>query len=69
MLPDLRERVLELECGLWPTYQQATDLWLRWYNAQGSVPTLAEQTEQERQRAERLADYCAIAGSCFKCLS
>jgi Uma2 family endonuclease len=45
---------LELGLGLWQgTYQQTTGLWLRWYNLQGWIPTLAERAEQERQRAER----------------
>jgi Uma2 family endonuclease len=45
---------LELGLGLWQgTYQQTTGLWLRWYNAAGWVPTLAERAEQERQRAEQ----------------
>ncbi|MBD2168743.1 Uma2 family endonuclease [Calothrix membranacea FACHB-236] len=54
---------LELGLGLWQgTYQQITGLWLRWYNAQGWVPTLAEKAEQERQRAERLAEYVRSLG-------
>jgi Uma2 family endonuclease len=45
---------LELGLGLWQgTYQQTTGLWLRWYNAAGWTPTLAEKAQQERQRAER----------------
>jgi Uma2 family endonuclease len=44
---------LELGLGLWQgTYQQTAGLWLRWYDPQGWVPTLAEQAEHERQRAE-----------------
>jgi len=42
---------------------------LRWYNAAGWVPTLAERAEQERQRAEqeyqraeRLAEYLRSQG-------
>jgi Uma2 family endonuclease len=45
---------LELGLGLWPgTYQQTTGLWLRWYNAEGWIATLAERAEQESQRAEQ----------------
>lgn len=54
---------LELGLGLWQgTYQQTTGLWLRWYNAAGWVPTRREQAEQERQRAERLAEYLRSQG-------
>ncbi|WYL97002.1 MAG: Uma2 family endonuclease [Gloeotrichia echinulata IR180] len=45
---------LELGLGLWEgTYQQTTGLWLRWYNADGWLPTLAERAQQERQRARQ----------------
>jgi len=61
---------VELGLGLWQgSYQQTTGLWLRWYNAAGWVPTLAERAEQERQRAEqeyqraeRLAEYLRSQG-------
>jgi hypothetical protein len=30
--------------------------WLRWFDGQGNwIPTIAEQKQQEQQRAERLA--------------
>ncbi len=54
---------LELGLGLWQgTYQQTTGLWLRWYNAAGWVPTSKEKAEQERQRADRLAEYLRSQG-------
>ncbi|MDZ8078379.1 MAG: Uma2 family endonuclease [Nostoc sp. DcaGUA01] len=54
---------LELGLGLWQgSYQQTTGLWLRWYNAAGWVPTLKEKAEQERQRADRLAEYLRSQG-------
>ncbi|MCC5635717.1 Uma2 family endonuclease [Nostoc sp. CHAB 5844] len=68
---------LDLGLGLWQgTYQQATGLWLRWYNTAGWIPTLKEQAEQEhqraeqehqraeqeRQRADRLAEYLRSQG-------
>jgi hypothetical protein len=37
-------------------------LWLRWYNAAGWVPTSKEKAEQERQRADRLAEYLRSQG-------
>lgn len=54
---------LELGLGLWQgSYQQTTGLWLRWYNSAGWVPTQREQAEQERQRADRLAEYLRSQG-------
>lgn len=55
---------LKLGLGLWQgTYQGIERLWLRWYDVNGNwMPTPPEEvlqerqkTEQERQRAERLA--------------
>jgi hypothetical protein len=45
---------IELAIGLWQgTFQNIDRLWLRWYDAQGSlIPTPAEK---ERTKAERLA--------------
>jgi Uma2 family endonuclease len=43
---------MQLGLGLWQgDYQQTNGLWLRWYGANGWVPTLVEKAEQERQRA------------------
>ena len=61
---------VELGLGLWQgCYQQTTGLWLRWYDAEGWIPTLAEQAQQEqqradeeRQKAERLANYLRSQG-------
>ncbi|MBD2297089.1 Uma2 family endonuclease [Nostoc sp. FACHB-190] len=54
---------LDLGLGLWQgTYQQTTGLWLRWYNNAGWIPTLKEQAEQERQRADKLAEYLRAQG-------
>ncbi|QYX30145.1 Uma2 family endonuclease [Sphaerospermopsis torques-reginae] len=44
---------IEMGLGLWQgTYQNTEGLWLRWYNNNGWLPTLAEKAENERQRAE-----------------
>lgn len=44
---------MQLGLGLWQgNYQETTGLWLRWYDENGWIPTLAERAEQERQRAE-----------------
>jgi len=54
---------LDLGLGLWQgTYQQTTGLWLRWYNTAGWIPTLKEQAQQERQRADKLAEYLRSLG-------
>lgn len=58
----------QLGLGLWEgSYQGVTRCWLRWYDEAGSLlPTPEElarqQTEQERQRAERLADHLRSLG-------
>ncbi|MBA3924472.1 MAG: hypothetical protein H0X31_23320, partial [Nostocaceae cyanobacterium] len=42
-----------LGLGLWQgCYQQTEGLWLRWYDAEGWIPTLAERVQQEQQRVE-----------------
>ncbi|MDD1417645.1 Uma2 family endonuclease [Dolichospermum sp. ST_sed1] len=54
-LPDNRFWLEEIEMGLglWQgSYQNTEGLWLRWYNADGWLPTLAEKAKSERQRAE-----------------
>ncbi len=44
---------LERGIGLWQgRYQETEGLWLRWYDANGWLPTQAEQMTQEQQRAE-----------------
>jgi Uma2 family endonuclease len=44
---------IEMGLGLWQgNYQNTEGLWLRWYNHNGWLPTLAEKAENERQRAE-----------------
>jgi hypothetical protein len=50
--------------GLWQgSYEKTTGLWLRWYDASHQwKPTPAEQVEQERQRAEKLAEYLRNQG-------
>lgn len=54
---------LELGLGLWQgSYQKTTGLWLRWYNSVGWVATPKEQAEQERQRADKLAEYLRSQG-------
>jgi Uma2 family endonuclease len=46
---------LGIELGLWyGSYQNQTQLWLRWWNNQGNLLlTGNEQAEQQKQRAER----------------
>ena len=54
-MPDNRFWLEEIEMGLglWQgSYQNTEGLWLRWYNADGWLPTLAERAENEHQRAE-----------------
>jgi Uma2 family endonuclease len=59
---------LEVGLGLWQgTYEGIDRLWLRWYDETGAwIPTDTEQAEyqaeQERQRADRLADYLRNQG-------
>ena len=44
---------IEMGLGLWQgSYQNTGGLWLRWYNADGWLPTSAESVESERRRAE-----------------
>jgi Uma2 family endonuclease len=44
---------MQLGLGLWQgSYQGTTGLWLRWYDENGWIPTLAERAEEERLRAE-----------------
>lgn len=44
---------IKMGLGLWQrNYQNTEGLWLRWYNNNGWLPTLAEKAENERQRAE-----------------
>jgi len=46
---------LELGLGLWPgSYDGINRQWLRWWDGQGNwIPTVAEQREQEKQRADQ----------------
>jgi Uma2 family endonuclease len=46
---------LEIGLGLWyGSYQSVTRLWLRWYDASHEwIPTLAEQTVQERHKNDQ----------------
>ncbi|MEM1254906.1 MAG: hypothetical protein AAGI69_20920 [Cyanobacteria bacterium P01_H01_bin.21] len=48
---------LGLGLGLWQgSFQEATGIWLRWYDADGHwIATSAELAEQEKQRADKLA--------------
>nr|WP_235927023.1 Uma2 family endonuclease [Gloeocapsopsis dulcis] len=61
-LPNASERYwipgLELFLGVWEgTHEGRTGYWLRWWNAQGELLLWSEErAEQERQRAERLAE-------------
>ncbi|BAZ80586.1 hypothetical protein NIES73_18470 [Sphaerospermopsis kisseleviana NIES-73] len=49
--------------GLWQgNYQNTEGLWLRWYNNNGWLPTLAEKAESERQRADKLAEKLRSLG-------
>ncbi|NET70105.1 MAG: hypothetical protein F6K62_03395 [Sphaerospermopsis sp. SIO1G2] len=44
---------IEMGLGLWQgSYQNTEGLWLRWYNADGWLPTLTERAEFERKKAE-----------------
>ncbi len=49
---------LELGLGVWQgEFQGATGLWMRWYQESGNwIPTSAELAQQERQRADKLAE-------------
>ena len=49
---------LDLFLGVWEgTHEGRTGYWLRWWNAEGDLLLWSEErTEQERQRAERLAE-------------
>ncbi|GAB1537833.1 hypothetical protein NUACC21_04870 [Scytonema sp. NUACC21] len=53
-------KFLDLWCGLtlWTgTFEEQPGLWLRWCDVKGNViPTGKELSEQERQRATRLAE-------------
>jgi Uma2 family endonuclease len=61
---------LGLGLGLWQgVYQETKGLWLRWYDQNNWIPTLAERAEAESQRAEaesqranRLAAYLRSQG-------
>jgi hypothetical protein len=46
---------LGVELGLWQgTYQNQTQLWLRWWDSEGNLLLIGEErAEQERQRAEQ----------------
>lgn len=71
-LPDRRFWFEEMQLGLgvWQgSYQHTEGLWLRWYDANGWIPTHPEraeqerqQAEQERQRADRLAEQLRAMG-------
>ncbi|MGK7875104.1 MAG: Uma2 family endonuclease [Xenococcaceae cyanobacterium] len=54
-----------LGIGLWQgNYQRAVERqWLRWYDADGNwIPTAEERAEQERRRAEQLAEQLSALG-------
>jgi Uma2 family endonuclease len=53
-----------LGLGLWQgSYRQQDRLWLRWFDAQGNwISTGDELADQERQRAERLAELLRQLG-------
>jgi Uma2 family endonuclease len=61
---------LQLGLGLWfGTYQGSEHLWLRWYDANGWIPTNLERAEAanqraeiEKQRADKLAEYLRAQG-------
>ncbi len=59
ILADARHWFEEMNLGLgvWQgIYGETEGRWLRWYDAAGKwLPLLAEQVQQERQRAERFA--------------
>jgi len=61
---------IDLGLGLWRgVYQGTGGLWLRWYDCNSWLPTLAEKAEaqcqkadSEKQRADRLAEYLRSQG-------
>jgi hypothetical protein len=55
---------LELFLGVWEgRHEGRTGYWLRWWNAQGELLLWSEEgAEQERQRAERLAEQLRQLG-------
>lgn len=55
---------LDLFLGQWQgTHEGRTGCWLRWWNADGQMLLFSEErTEQERQRAERLAELVRQLG-------
>jgi hypothetical protein len=55
---------LKVELGIWQgEYQNQEFPWLRWWDAEGKLLlTSQEQIEQERQRAERLAEQLRALG-------
>lgn len=55
---------LELFLGVWEgSHEGRTGYWLRWWNAEGELLLWSEeQAEQERQRAERLAEQLRQLG-------
>ena len=54
---------IEMGLGLWQgIYQNIEGLWLRWYNTNGWLSTLTERAENERQRADKLAEYVRSLG-------
>jgi Uma2 family endonuclease len=59
-LPDQKFWFPEINLGLgrWQgSYEGVEGRWLRWYDAEGRwLPTAQERAEQERERADRLAD-------------
>ncbi len=50
--------------GVWQgSYENITGIWLRWYDANNQwILTSTQQVEQERLRAERLAEYLRSQG-------
>jgi hypothetical protein len=55
---------LKVELGIWQgEYQNQFFPWLRWWDGEGNLLlTSQESTEQERQRAERLAEQLRALG-------
>lgn len=55
---------LKVELGIWQgEYQNQTWPWLRWWDSEGKLLlTSQEQIEQERQRADRLAEQLRALG-------
>ncbi|MBC8875062.1 MAG: Uma2 family endonuclease [Planctomycetes bacterium] len=55
---------VELGLCLWQgSFEQHEDTWLRWMDAEGhAIPTGAERAEQERQRADQLAEQLRQLG-------